>query len=225
MDIDNCNEEASEGQTLNGNKNTITIRSLPAISRTSEAQVDNNLNGQIQTQVVPKPNVPVASNIAASTQSISPVNMPVMYTNIQGNLVPIPAPIVQVIVVNQCVKPTSTTNSTAAAVDSNKLTPIAPAPLFIQPLSGEVVSGVERNVEVVRRRSHVCPYQNCEKTYFKSSHLKAHIRTHTGNFLQSFICEISRQFVKSSLKIGTVLVSYLRRKTQLLCNIGISPMK
>ena len=194
MDIDR--KEVSEVQTFSGNKSTITIRSVPPVPVASDLQTV--AKGSIATtqnvQVVPKPSVPVATNtIIGNTQNAAPVAMPVMYTtNIQGNLVPIQAaPIVQVIVVNQCVKP-NTTNVTATVVDSNKLTPIAPAPLFIQPQSGEVVSGVERNVEVVRRRSHVCPYENCDKTYFKSSHLKAHIRTHTGYCLRLITCEMGK---------------------------------
>ena len=193
MDIDSSSKEVSEVQTFRGNKSTITIRSVPPVPAASDVQTTAKSSTTQNVHVVPKPSVPVVTNNIGSTQNAAPVAMPVMtYTNIQGNLVPIPqVPVVQVIVVNQCIKP-NTTNITAPVVDSNKLTPIAPAPLFIQPQSGEVVSGVERNVEVVRRRSHICPYENCEKTYFKSSHLKAHIRTHTGNCLRLITCKMSK---------------------------------
>uniref|UniRef100_A0A0K8RZV5 Krueppel-like factor 10 n=1 Tax=Crotalus horridus TaxID=35024 RepID=A0A0K8RZV5_CROHD len=76
---------------------------------------------------------------------------------------------------------------------STRLSPIAPAPGLAPP-----ATKITPSVDSLRTRSHICNYLGCGKTYFKSSHLKAHVRTHTGE--KPFSCSwkgCERRFARS----------------------------
>lgn len=65
---------------------------------------------------------------------------------------------------------------TVMTLGNTKLLPLAPAPVYMP--SGQSSSASQADFS--RRRNYVCNFPSCKKTYFKSSHLKAHLRTHTG---------------------------------------------
>nr|XP_046229086.1 Krueppel-like factor 11a [Scatophagus argus] len=65
---------------------------------------------------------------------------------------------------------------TVMTLGNTKLLPLAPAPVYMPTGASSGAS----QADFSRRRNYVCNFPGCKKTYFKSSHLKAHLRTHTG---------------------------------------------
>ena len=140
------------------------------LNMTTTGQVQSVLSSPAQQSTLKTIPSALQATQAHTTQAL---HSPLVYTN---TLIPISnTPIVQVFVVNN--NGNTHQNRTASQGFETKLLPIAPAPLLVaqNPAASE-----PKLAELTRRRSHVCHFEKCGKTYFKSSHLKAHLRTHTG---------------------------------------------
>ncbi|KAM4522429.1 Krueppel-like factor 11a isoform 2-T3 [Odontesthes bonariensis] len=117
---------------------------------------------QVQTQGGPKPILP-QSPASGFAQSL-----------LVGSAVP--QGTVMFVVPQASVSQSVPGTQTVLTLGNTKLLPLAPAPVYMP--SG--ASGGASQADFSRRRNYVCTFPGCKKTYFKSSHLKAHLRTHTG---------------------------------------------
>ncbi|KAL6095448.1 klf11 [Pungitius sinensis] len=90
---------------------------------------------------------------------------------------PLPQGTVMFVVPQASVSQAPQGTQTVVTLGNTKLLPLAPAPVYMP----TAASGCGASqADFSRRRNYVCNFPGCKKTYFKSSHLKAHLRTHTG---------------------------------------------
>ncbi|CAL9686462.1 unnamed protein product [Knipowitschia caucasica] len=89
----------------------------------------------------------------------------------------VPQGTVMLVLPQTSVPQTSHCPQTVMTLGNTKLLPLAPAPVYVPAGPGAATT---TKIDFSRRRNYVCNFPGCRKTYFKSSHLKAHLRTHTG---------------------------------------------
>lgn len=177
-----------------------TIVSQPAVSSPQIICQMFPVNSQsgIISAFIPGAVQTPSSGIQTTTASILPQpasanTTPVQQPLIVGSAVP-QGTVMLVLPPQSSVSQAPHCPQTVMTLGNTKLLPLAPAPVYVPagPSSGTAAT----KMDFSRRRNYVCNFPGCRKTYFKSSHLKAHLRTHTGEALQSFCWLFARLLMR-----------------------------
>lgn len=123
----------------------------------------------------------IPSAVQTSNTGIRTAATPANAAPVQQSLIvgpAVPQGTVMLVLPQSSISPAPHCPQTVMTLGNTKLLPLAPAPMYVPagPSSGPSAT----KMDFSRRRNYVCNFQGCRKTYFKSSHLKAHLRTHTG---------------------------------------------
>ncbi|XP_029451719.1 Krueppel-like factor 11 isoform X2 [Rhinatrema bivittatum] len=158
----NCERDP---QSRAPNLTPIPVSSPPVLCQ----MIPVNGQGGVVPALLKSPAQTVTSSVKPILPHKAPVSQPIlMGTSVPQGTVMLVLPQASVTQPPQC-------QQTVMTVGNTKLLPLAPAPVFIA--SGQSCAP---QTDFSRRRNYVCNFTGCRKTYFKSSHLKAHLRTHTG---------------------------------------------
>lgn len=150
---------------------------------------------------IPGPVQASSSSIQTTSASISAAAAPVQQPLIVGSAVP--QGTVMLVLPQSSVPQASHCPQTVVTLGNTKLLPLAPAPVYVP--SGSSSGQAATKMDFSRRRNYVCNFPGCRKTYFKSSHLKAHLRTHTGEVsLRTCVYLCGRDFVKQPDVVASV---------------------
>ncbi|XP_037007689.2 Krueppel-like factor 11 [Artibeus jamaicensis] len=144
-------------------------------------------SGMLPAFLKPPPQAP-----AGSVPPVLPHAAPGPQPVVMGQSVP-PGAVMLVLPQGALPQPAPGSPAGVMAAGNARLLPLAPAPVFITSSHS-----CAPQVDFFRRRNYVCNFPGCRKTYFKSSHLKAHLRTHTGE--KPFSCSwdgCDRKFARS----------------------------
>ncbi|XP_071354431.1 Krueppel-like factor 11 [Trachinotus anak] len=121
------------------------------------------------------------SGIRTATTNILPQPTSANSTSVQQSLIvgsAVPQGTVMLVLPQSSVPQAPHCPQTVMTLGNTKLLPLAPAPVYVP--AGPSGNTAATKMDFSRRRNYVCNFPGCRKTYFKSSHLKAHLRTHTG---------------------------------------------
>lgn len=194
-----CMDSVSTPAQVNTHlKNSPTAPSAPAIvsqPAVSSPQIIcqmfpvNSQSGIISAFIPGAVQTP-SSGIQTTTASILPQpasanTAPVQQPLIVGSAVP-QGTVMLVLPPQSSVSQAPHCTQTVMTLGNTKLLPLAPAPVYVP--AGPSAGTTATKMDFSRRRNYVCNFPGCRKTYFKSSHLKAHLRTHTGKGSQQSAC-------------------------------------